>query len=120
MRVIVNGVNLAPYIAAGGFTWKRNDVDSSDAGRTMDANMQRGRITSKVTLDVSCRLLTGSEARIVLNAIYPEYVTVQYDDPQSGNLISKVMYCSNCPAAFSMTRNGIEYWSGISFTLIER
>jgi len=118
MRLLVNGANLAPYMAAGGLTWKRNDVDSPNAGRDMSGTMRRGRVTSKVTIDCKCRALTGAEAAVVLTAIDPESVLVGYDDPKDG-FVEKTFYVSSCPATHLMVRGNVDYWEGISFTMVE-
>ena len=120
-RLLVNGTDLTPYIAFKGVKWTRNDVDSPDTGRTLDAVMHRGRVASKIRLDISCKPLTDSEASTVLNAIYPEYVTVQYTDPQAGGLVTRTMYSNNNPASYLLNREGEEdLWDGITFPLVER
>lgn len=120
-RLLVNGTDLTPYIAFKGVKWTRNDVDSPDTGRTMDALMHRGRVASKIRLDISCKPLTDSQASTVLNAIYPEYVTVQYTDPQAGGLVTRTMYSNNNPASYLLNREGEEdLWDGITFPLVER
>lgn len=120
-RLLVNGTDLTPYIAFQGVKWTRNDVDSPDTGRTMDAVMHRGRVATKIRLDVSCKPLTDSEASTVLNAIYPEYVSVTYTDPQVGGLVTRTMYSNNNPASYLLNREGQEdLWDGITFPLIER
>lgn len=120
-RLLVDGTDLTPYIAFKGVKWTRNDVDSPDTGRTLDALMHRGRVASKIRLDISCKPLTDSEASTVLNAIYPEYVTVQYTDPQAGGLVTRTMYSNNNPASYLLNREGQEdLWDGITFPLVER
>lgn len=121
MVLKVNGVNLLPYIAFGGVKWQRSDVDGEGAGRTLDGTLQRNRVASKVRLDVTCRPLKSSEAKIVLQAIYPEFVSVEYTDPQNGGVVTRTMYSNNNPASFMMMKpDGTEYWDGITFPLIER
>lgn len=57
---------------------------------------------------------------MVLNAIYPEYISVEYTDPMSG-LVTKQMYSNNNPASHMMIQDdGIEWWHDITFPLIER
>ena len=120
MTLTVNGVDMTKYIAYGGIKWQRYDVDSPNSGRAMDSKMYRGRISTKIRLDITCRLLTASEVHTVLNAILPEYVTVTYDDPMLGT-VTKQMYSNNNPAVYEMKKsNGMEYWSGVTFPLIER
>lgn len=115
----INGVDVTGYIAYQGLKWSRNDVDSPDTGRTLDGLMHRGRVATKIRLDVTCKPLTSAEASVVLNAIYPEYVTVTYVDPMYGS-VSKRMYSNNNPATYCIMKpDGTEYWQGIEFPLIE-
>ena len=119
MILNVDGINILPYVAHQGLKWQRNDLDSADAGRTMDGVMHRGRVATKIRLDVTCRPLKSEEASIVLNAIYPEYVTVEYTDPMLG-LVTKQMYSNNTPASHMVIQaDGVEWWQDIVFPLIE-
>lgn len=121
MTLTVNGVDMTPYIAYGGFKWQRNDIDGPDAGRDLAGSLRRNRVASKVRLDVTCRLLKSEEAKIVLSTIKPEYVTVQYYDPEEGAVLEKTMYANNNPASFQIRHpNGTVWWSGITFPLIEK
>lgn len=120
MTLTVNGVDMLPYVAVKGVKWQRSDVEAPDSGRTLDGIMHRGRVATKIRLDITCRPLTSSEAAIVLNAILPEFVTVSYYDPMSGS-VTKTMYSNNNPASFLMRRpDGTEMWEGITFPLIEQ
>ena len=120
MTLTINGTDMTPYIAYGGIKWQRSDIDSPNTGRTMDGTMQRGRVTTKIRLDITCRLLKASELQIVLNTILPEYVTVTYDDPMYG-LVTKTMYSNNNPASYQIKKpSGLEFWSGVSFPLVEK
>ena len=120
MTLTINNVDMVPYIAYGGLKWSRNDIDAPNTGRAMDGLMYRGRVTTKIRLDVTCRLLKADELRLVLNTILPEYVTVTYDDPMYGT-VTKTMYSNNNPAVYQLHKNdGREYWSGVTFPLIER
>lgn len=119
MVLKINGVDILPYVAHQGIKWQRNDLDSADAGRTMDGVMHRGRVSSKIRLDITCRPLKSHETQVVLQAIYPEYVTVEYTDPMSG-LVTKQMYSNNNPATHMMIQDsGVEWWYDITFPLIE-
>ena len=120
MRLTVNGVDMVPYIAYGGLKWQRNDVDGPDTGRSMDGKMHRYRVATKIRMDITCRPLTGAELQTILTTILPEYVDVSYDDPMYGH-ITKRMYSNNNPASFMIRkRDGREYWSGVTFPLIEQ
>lgn len=119
MTLTINGVNVVPYIAYQGLKWSRNDVESPDAGRTLDGIMHRGRVATKIRLDVTCRPLKKAELHTLLGAIYSETVTVVYDDPQFG-MRTATMYSNNNPAEYCMKKkNGEEYWYNITFPLVE-
>ena len=120
MTFTVGGVNIIPYIAPGGIKWQRNDVDGPNAGRGLDGTLIRDRVAIKRRLDVTCKTLTTEEAHIILTAIEPEWVTVSYTDPMSGTTLAKTMYSNNIPATIAIVKNGVEYWTGITFPLIEK
>lgn len=116
----IDGVDFTSYIELGGFKWQLNDLDSSDTGRTLDGTMHRGRITSKVRLDITCMPLSSAKLKKLLNAIYPEFVEVQYLDPMLGE-VTKTMYSNNRPATCIIEyEEGEALWNSISFPLIER
>lgn len=117
MLLKIDGVDMTPYIEQKGIKWQRSDLDGSNAGRTMDGLMHRDRVASKIRLDITCLPLPSADAAVVLNAIYPEYVEVEYTDPMYGHSI-KTMYSNNNPATYIDTATDL--WEGITFPLIER
>ena len=120
MYLTINGTDIVPYIAYGGLKWSRNDIDAPNTGRAMNGLMYRGRVATKIRLDVTCRLLNATELSTVLNLILPEYVTVTYDDPMYGR-VTKTMYANNNPAVYQVHKNdGTEWWGGVTFPLVER
>ena len=120
MMLNINGVDFMPFIAKQGVKWQRNDIDAPNSGRTMDGMMQRGRVATKIRLDITCRPLTAEEAILVLNTILPKYVSVDYYDPMSGERHDVTMYSNNNPASFLIEKPEDDWWSGITFPLIER
>lgn len=120
MVLKINGIDIMKYIAAGGLKWQRSDLESPSAGRTMDGVMHRGRVATKIRLDITCRPLTGAETQVLLKLIFPEYVDVEYDDPMYGHVV-KTMYSNNNPAKLVMVFDDEDQvWSGIEFPLVER
>ena len=112
-------IDITDYIAFGGFKWERYDIESPDAGRTLDGIMHRGRVATKIRNDITCRPLKSTELSIVLNLILPETISVKYTDPMSGS-VTKTMYSNNNPASYLIKKkNGTEWWSGVTFPLIE-
>lgn len=116
----IDGTDITPWIASEGIKWQRYDVDAPKAGRTMDGRMQRGRVATKIKMTITCVPLTGSDLQTLLNLILPEYVSVEYDDPQYGHRVA-TFYANNNPASYWVKRpEGTEWWSEISFPLVER
>lgn len=111
--------DLLPYLAEGGLKWSRNDIDASDAGRDQSGKLHRARVGLKVRLDGTCKPLTAAEASVVLQAIKPEWLQVQYFDVQEGTTLTKKMYSNNIPATFLVQKGATQYWDGIAFPLIE-
>lgn len=120
MVLTIGSLDVVPFIAQGGVKWQRNDIDAPNTGRTLDGLMHRGRVTTKIRLDITCKPLKASELQTLLNAILPEYVTVTYDDPMYGR-VTKTMYSNNNPATFLMMQpDDDDMWTGVTFPLVER
>lgn len=120
MILKVGNLDLTPYTAYGGIKWQRSDVDGKNAGRMLDGTMQRDRVAIKIRFDVTCRPLTAAEQAKILSAIEPEFVTLTYTDPVTNSTKSGQFYSNNFPSTFAMVRNGTEYWSGLTFPLIQK
>ena len=124
-KLVVDGVDLTPYIKLGGYAWKRMDLDSEEAGRSLDGNADRDRVAIKYRLDIKCRPLTTAEASVVLAAIEPEWVEVTYLSPRAGGMVTQTMYSNNVPASLCVQKEKSDgtidvYWEGIEFPLIQR
>lgn len=118
----IGGVDIIRYIASNGIAWTENDLDSSDSGRTLDGIMHRGKIAGKVKIEISCKPLHAADCRVVLNALSPEFVTVQTDfDPKVPGNVTRTMYNSSRPATCAtIYDDGEVLWENLKFTLIEQ
>lgn len=134
--ITIDGTDITDYIAYQGVKWTRADIDGPSAGRTLSGLMIRDRVATKIRLDITCRPLLYPELQTLLNLIYPEFVTVQYDDPMLG-FVTKTMYANNNSAQilglkvaeykdyqwFMPGYNNPaqrEYWQNVTFPLVER
>lgn len=116
----IDGVDFSRFIADSGIAWSRSDLESDKAGRTLDGKMHRGRVATKIRLDITCLPQNAANTSLILNAIYPEFVTVEYDDPMYGH-VTKTMYSNNNPAKLvTVYDDGEMLWDGITFPLIEQ
>ena len=115
----INNVDITGYIAFGGLKRGRNDIDSPEAGRTLDGVMHRGRVGTKLRYDVTCRPLKAADLTVLEGLIMPEYVSVTMSDPYYGT-VTKTMYSNNTAASYLIKKpDGTEWWGGITFPLIE-
>lgn len=121
MTFAINGRDITPYIALGGLKWQRADVDGQNAGRTLDGTMIRDRRATKIRWDVTCKPLTGSQLSTILSLIQPEFVTLTYTNPVTNSISSGQFYANNFPVQIShITKNGVEYWTGLTFPLVQK
>lgn len=117
----IDGVDIAPIIKYKGIKWTRNDIDSANAGRDLSGKMNRGRVTSKIKIEITCLPLNQEKAQALLNLIDPEYVLVDYYDPKLGERTGVEFYSNNVPATFGIVKSdGSFEWDDISFPLVER
>ena len=116
----IDGTDIAPLIARKGLKWTRNDIDSANAGRTLDGTMNRGRVTTKIKLEIKCIPLKQEQVQMLLNLIMPEYVNVEYEDPLFGHMYTQ-FYSNNVPATVCLQApDGTMLWDEVSFPLVER
>ncbi len=100
------------------YTWKLEDISSSDAGRTEDTKMDKMRIGQVVGIELSWKNLTTEEVSAVLKAFNPEYIMVTYLDAMEGKYVESEFYVGNRSAPLYNAAKGL--WSNVSFNLIER
>lgn len=121
MKLIVNGVDMLPYLDGGGYTVSREDMDSSDAGRTLDSTMHRARIATKYRIDATFKSLYTKDAETVLSALLPEYVSVTYTNPWLKGMQVTTMYNSTGKATVDTSfGDGKDRWIIDALALVER
>ena len=117
---VIDNIDITRLIKQKGLKYSRNDIDSANAGRTLAGTMNRGRVTSKVKIEITCVPLKQEQSQALLNLIFPEYVTVHYFDPRMGERRVQ-FYSNNVPITFnSQATDGAYLWDEMSFPLVER
>ncbi len=111
-------MDITSFVVKKGLKVTRNDVDK-DAGRTMDAVMHRGRIATKLRIDVKLIDLYEPIWQSILQKIQPESFTVTYTDALQGEKIMQ-MYSNNYSyTLISEDTGGVRKYTEIEFPLIE-
>lgn len=116
--------DVSSFLAPGGFSVKRNDLEDKEAGRsTVTGRMYRKRIDSKQELTCTCKALEQSQTQILFPLIKPETVFINYIDPELGWRTGVEVYSNNVPATSLVAKEegGATryYWNDIKFPLIE-
>lgn len=117
---IVDGVDYSHLIPEGGIGWSRNDIDSSNTGRSkLTAKMYRKRLAIKRKLSVSCRRMNTAECVALNKSISPESIKVKFLDPLEGAVVEKQFYGSSVQATTQISMGDETYWDGVTFNLTE-
>lgn len=118
MKLVIGGTDITHFVARDGVKWSRNDVDK-DSGRTLDGRMQRGRVATKVRLDVTLVPMNETNLRPILQKLMPVSTQVTYTDPLEGE-VTKEMYANNHSVKLVVEdSNGERIYKDIEFPLIE-
>ena len=119
--VEINGVDITRYIRQDGFKLSENDLDSSAAGRTMDAVMHRGKVAEKNKAEITLVPIKKEILARILPLIRNEYVTVRTDMfPGKGDLTME-MYCSSRKYDVPHVDSENNVWyQNVSFNIIQR
>lgn len=117
----IDGTEIANYIHIDNFEWQRNDLEGSNAGRSLSGLAFRDLVATKIRLDLSCRELTGAEREALETLLFSsEFHTVTSDDSIFRGS-ARTMYCNQMSGGFSRRKqNGVEYWKNVKFVLVER
>jgi hypothetical protein len=113
-------VDITPWIAWQGLTFSRNDVESWDAGRSMDGLMHRGRIAVKEKMNVQTVQLTRAQSSMLQTLIHPQSFSVRVTPyPRTNMAHTMTMYTNNVKTTYVIHRENGEDLQSLSFPLIE-
>lgn len=112
--------DVTSHIAEGGYKVTLSDLDNN-SGRTLDGKMWREYVCRKVKLSVTFKdEVPTAVCSAILSAVKRVYFTLDYFDPSTGKMETSEFYNTEKIATCMVQRNGNEYWSGITLSLIER
>ena len=118
----IDGTDITPFIHFEGLKYTTFDLDSEETTRTLDGNLRRSRVATKVRWDVPCKLLRTKEVEEILRLLKPEWVQLRASDPLFGLRVG-TFYSNNNSISMkitSKTSEEDELWEGLTFPLIER
>ena len=112
----VNGVAMP---TPKSFTVNISDLDG-ETNRNANGDLIRDRIATKRKIEIEYQPLDSEEVSLILKAISPVFINVEYPDPQEGKVISKVMYAGDKTIPMYCIISGQPKWNGLKFNLIEK
>ena len=118
----IDGTDITHYIHFEGLKYTTFDLDSEETTRTLDGNLRRSRIATKVRWDVPCKLLRTREVETLMQLLKPEWVQLRASDPVFGLRVG-TFYSNNNSISMkitSKTSEEDELGEGLTFPLIER
>lgn len=118
MILVINGHDYSKWIADGGFSWSRDDLDSEKTVRVKSGNMRRDKITEKRNLTYTMRPMPESLAAQLDTDLHAATFNATYHDLHGEQ--KRKFYCSQFPANLRQVidENNL-MWDGISFSLHE-
>lgn len=117
----INGNDITKYIEQDGFALSENDLDSPKAGRTLDGIMHRGKVTSKNRADVKLVPIKAEVMNWLLPILRNEYFMCDTDlFPGKGRLRMEMYNSTRKYNVAIIDSNGVMWYSGVSFNIIER
>ena len=122
--LIINGFDFEPYLAEGGLVYKRNDVDSAEAGELADGTMRRDRVIIRPTLEVTIANykynIDDNIGHQILQALEPQWLDVTYYDLRLGKEVTRQFYTNNVGYSLMRSENGVRRYIFDTFTLVAK
>lgn len=99
--------------------WGIQSVSDSNAGRTTDGKMHVNLITRKRKLELSWNGVDFATTSEILQAVNPETFNVTYLDALTNTRLTKEFYVGDRSAPVYSYCDGYQWYSNVSFNLIE-
>lgn len=119
--IVIKGHDYTRYVSEAKPT--RNDLDADGAGRDIHSGtMFRSKIGEKMTWEVEMNEMDETLAAQLSSDLSTTYTTLSYLDPRTNTIRTGTYYCSSVDFGTQMYKPvvGKTYYTGITFTLIER
>lgn len=118
--LIINDTDYIKHVAQnGGIKWSLNDLDSEDAGRTLDGVMHRARIATKHKFVITCVPINGEVLAEICSAIRAETFEAILVNPETNEEHVYTFYSSSVEGATAVDLGEETLWEGVTFPLIE-
>lgn len=112
-------IEIAPFIEE--CKWSENDLDSQNAGRTLDGLMHRGKVASKRRADLKLINLSAAQINPIFEVIRKEYFYCDTDLVPAEGPLSMQMYNSTRSGGIQIVNtDNVVMHKDVAFNIIER
>ena len=95
-----------------------SDISKSDAGRTEDTVMHKGKVGQTISLNVGWESLTTAELSTLLKQFDKEYISLVYLDAKAGDFLTAEFYVGD--RASPMYNSKLNLWDSLEFSIIKQ
>lgn len=116
MIIRISGVEFKPSEMKIGI----QDISAPDSGRDQSGTMHKLLLCQKRKIELAWWCPSPQLTAQILQAVKPEYFTVEYTDPETNTWVARTMYVGDRSAPVEMWGNDRKFYSKVSFNVIER
>lgn len=115
--LVINGVDITPFIALKGYKMQIEDLDAS-AERSMSGTLTRDRVARVPVIDVNIKaMLKQEDVTKILNACKPAKINVRFYNSEKGSMDTSFFYAKTTYPSVYSTSKGYPQYEGFTISL---
>ena len=115
--LVINGVDITPYIALKGYNFSIEDLDAS-AERSMSGTLTRDRVARVPIIEVTTKsMLKQADVSKIRNACMPARIRCEFYNPETGTLNEYYFYAKIKGGNIYSTNKGYPEFEAMTISL---
>lgn len=115
--LVINGVDITPYIALKGYNFSIEDLDAS-AERSMSGTLTRDRVARVPIIEVTTvSMLKQADVAKIRNACKPARIRCEFYNPEVGTLNEHYFYAKIKGGSIYSTSKGYPEFEAMTISL---
>lgn len=115
----IAAVDGIPILPPSGWDMKYSDMSKPSAGRDETGMMHKERIGRAIRIDLTWSALSETELKEVLDSFRPEYIKVEYRDPEAHTGWNEAVFYVG-DISYRMYSSALEIFSDVKIPIISR
>ena len=120
MTYKIGNLDILQFTTPGGYLCRTVEVLGQNGGETQDGTTYRDVIVRKDEITSTLRPMSAADYAALLALLEQGTVQVTYTKRQTRQTAVRAFLVTRQPEAETFSRNGEDWFRGISFTLLER